>query len=492
MGTVWRAEDELLGRRVAVKEVVFPPGTSGLEAEALRERTRREARSAARLDHPSAVTVFDVVEEDGRPWLVMELVEARTLADVVRESGPLPPARVADIGLAVLGALEAAHKQGIVHRDVKPGNVLLGAPERTTGRVVLTDFGIAMSIGEAALTSTGLILGSPAYISPERARGHAPGPASDLWALGATLYAAAQGRPPYDGADPVETVTLVVRGAHDPYSGSTALAAALDGLLDKDPERRLTAPEARALLLRAAAEKGPAVVGSAAPPAPVPRTSDRTVDLPRVMPARKEAAPRVEPRVRGRVWAALLVAVLLVLGGVVGYLVTSDDGGGTSAGPRRTPTPSATADGRPAGVPGDWVRYADPAGWSVWTPPGYATGSYRDAAVQLRDDANRRSLRIWVVPGTSSPAALVTQREGGFKTLGTYVRLGLDTGSLGTDPTTTLEFSYVDGGVPLHVSDTVVVVDGVGYELYWQVNSRDWTAATSVRDQVLASFRPAP
>ncbi|MCW2620814.1 MAG: serine/threonine protein kinase, partial [Frankiales bacterium] len=239
MGTVWRAEDLTLGRHVAVKEVVFPPGIDAEEAENLRERTRREARSAARLDHPSAVTVYDVVEEDGRPWLVMELVEARTLAEVIRADGPLPPARTAQIGLAVLGALEAAHAQGIVHRDVKPGNVLLRRPERGAGRVILTDFGIATTVGDASLTSTGLLLGSPAYISPERARGHAPGPESDLWSLGATLFTAVEGRPPYDGQDAVETVTSVVHGRHAPYAAAGPLTTVLDGLLEKDPLRRL-------------------------------------------------------------------------------------------------------------------------------------------------------------------------------------------------------------------------------------------------------------
>ena len=210
MGTVWRADDVLLGRQVAVKEVVFPPGTREEEAEVLRERTRREARSAARLDHPSAVTVYDVVEEDGRPWLVLELVEARTLAQAVTADGPLPPDEVARVGLAVLGALEAAHAQGIVHRDVKPSNVLL----RADGRVVLTDFGIATATGDSSITHTGLLLGSPAYIAPERARGETPGPASDLWSLGATLCTAVEGKPPYDGGEPLITITKVVSGEH--------------------------------------------------------------------------------------------------------------------------------------------------------------------------------------------------------------------------------------------------------------------------------------
>ena len=253
MGTVWRADDIVLGRQVAVKEVSFPPGTRPEEAEVLRERTRREARSAARLDHPSAVTVYDVVEEDGRPWLVMELVEARTLAQAVTADGPLPPAEVARIGLAVLGALEAAHAQGIVHRDVKPSNVLL----RADGRVVLTDFGIATSTGDSSLTHSGLLLGSPAYIAPERARGQHPGPPSDLWSLGATLFTAVEGRPPFDSGDALLTVTAVVTGEHAPYVAAGPLVPVLDGLLEKDPELRLSADAARRRL-QDVADHGPA------------------------------------------------------------------------------------------------------------------------------------------------------------------------------------------------------------------------------------------
>ena len=194
MGTVWLAEDELLGRAVAVKEVHLPPGLPEREREELRHRLLREARVAARLDHPSAVTVYDVVEEDGWPYIVMEFVRASTLAEVIRDESPLPPARVAAIGLDVLGALEAAHAAGIVHRDVKPANIMI----RNDGRVTLTDFGIATSSGESSLTSTGLLLGSPSYIAPERARGQAPGPHSDLWSLGATLYTAVEGHAPFE------------------------------------------------------------------------------------------------------------------------------------------------------------------------------------------------------------------------------------------------------------------------------------------------------
>jgi eukaryotic-like serine/threonine-protein kinase len=282
MGTVWRAQDAVLGRPVAVKEIVFPHGLPDDEREVLRERTRREARAAARLDHPSAVTVYDVVEEDGAPFLVMELVEARTLADVVRSDGPLSPRHAAEVGLAVLGALEAAHRQGIVHRDVKPGNVLLtqdagGNP----GRVVLTDFGIATSSGDASITSTGLILGSPSYIAPERCRGQSPGPASDLWSLGASLFTAVEGRPPYDGGDPLSTVTAVVTGEHAPFRAAGPLQPVIEGLLERDPAARLDAAAAR-LLLQAVAGDGSAVATvPAAAPALLPgRGAERTSALP--------------------------------------------------------------------------------------------------------------------------------------------------------------------------------------------------------------------
>src|SRR5207248_4683065 len=166
MGRVWLARDEILHRDVAVKEVVPPPGLTPAEREEMGRRTLREARAAARLTHPNVVRVYDVVTSDRHPWIVMEYVPSRSLHQVIAEDGPLPPRRVAEIGLGVLGALRAAHAAGVTHRDVKPGNVLL----TDDGRVVLTDFGLAAMGGEANVTRPGLILGSPAYIAPERAR----------------------------------------------------------------------------------------------------------------------------------------------------------------------------------------------------------------------------------------------------------------------------------------------------------------------------------
>ncbi|MCW2666074.1 MAG: serine/threonine protein kinase, partial [Frankiales bacterium] len=297
MGTVWRAEDAVLGRQVAVKEVAFPHGLSDEDRENLRERTRREARAAARLDHPSAVTVYDVVEEDGQPWLVLELVEARTLAELVRSDGPLTVRETAHVGLALLGALEAAHAQGIVHRDVKPSNVLISRTGSTgLGRVVLTDFGIATSAGDASITSTGLLLGSPSYISPERARGLPPGPAADLWSLGATLFTAVEGRPPYDKGEPLPTLTAVVTGDQEPYVAAGPLVPVLDGLLAPDPDRRLSSSQARALLQEVLST---ADLGALPVPQPEPQAevrSERTTALPvgpgAGLPAPEPVAPR--------------------------------------------------------------------------------------------------------------------------------------------------------------------------------------------------------
>jgi serine/threonine protein kinase len=251
MGVVWAARDELLARPVAVKEVRLPAAVDADERNLLRERTLREARTAARLDHPCAVRMFDVCEEDEQAYLVMELIEGRTLSDVIRSDGPIAPGRAAEIGVCLLDALVAAHGAGIVHRDVKPGNVIV----RPDGRVTLTDFGIASTAGDPSITSTGLLLGSPAYIAPERARGGPPEPPSDLWSLGATLFTAVEGRPPFDHPDPMATLTAVVTEDHGPYQlAGPGLGPVLEQLLDKDPEQRPDPTELRRMLQSVAAD----------------------------------------------------------------------------------------------------------------------------------------------------------------------------------------------------------------------------------------------
>ncbi|MFG3346784.1 protein kinase [Streptomyces sp. NPDC048018] len=269
MGTVWRAVDETLGRTVAVKELRFPSSIDEDEKRRLITRTLREAKAIARIRNNGAVTVYDVVDEDDRPWIVMELIEGKSLAEAVREDGTLTPRRAAEVGLAILDVLRSAHREGILHRDVKPSNVLIGED----GRAVLTDFGIAQVEGDPSITSTGMLVGAPSYISPERARGHKPGPAADLWSLGGLLYAAVEGSPPYDKGSAIATLTAVMTEPVDPpKNAGPELEKVIYGLLAKDPEQRLDDAGAR-VLLRAVLD------APEAPPKPSPEAT-RVVPLP--------------------------------------------------------------------------------------------------------------------------------------------------------------------------------------------------------------------
>ncbi|MFJ2565397.1 MULTISPECIES: serine/threonine-protein kinase [unclassified Streptomyces] len=255
MGTVWRAKDETVDREVAVKEPRVPDHLPERERINAFERMRREARAAARLDHPAVVDVHDVAVVDGQPWIVMELVRGRSLGDALQE-GTLDAREAARIGLEVLGALEAAHAAGVLHRDVKPDNILLGRYDR----IVLTDFGIAQIEGETNLTDTGGFVGSPEYIAPERVLGQRPGPASDLWSLGVVLYAATEGVSPFRRSNTPATLQSVLNATPAPPAAARGpLAEAVTGLLHKDPAHRPPAARVRALLEAAAA-----------PPAPTP------------------------------------------------------------------------------------------------------------------------------------------------------------------------------------------------------------------------------
>ncbi|WP_439386465.1 serine/threonine-protein kinase [Amycolatopsis lexingtonensis] len=241
MGTVWSAYDEFLHRQVAVKEMKVPPGIPASQADELRERTLREARAIAVLSHPNVIILHDVAREDDQPFVVMELLPSRSLAHILRDHGPLTVGQAAAVGIAVASALEAAHAAGITHRDVKPGNVLVASD----GRIKLTDFGIARNVSEATMTRTGIMLGSPAYIAPEVASGGAVVPAADLWGLGATLFAAVEGAPPYDAdGDPLETVGKVVNGKV-PKPKAGPLAEVISALMKKEPGDRITLREVR-------------------------------------------------------------------------------------------------------------------------------------------------------------------------------------------------------------------------------------------------------
>ena len=265
MGVVWQARDELLSRDVAVKEMIWPPSLTDPEQRAACRRATREAQVAARLNHRNVVRIFDIVEEDGCPWIVMELLPYRSLLDVIQDEGPLAPAEAAKVGLQVLAALRAAHSEGIVHRDVKPANILIGPGNR----VVLTDFGIAWAADSPAVTTTGVLLGSPSYIAPERARGGQSGAPGDLWGLGASLYTAVEGHPPFERANVLASITAVVTDELAPATHAGPLWPVLSGLLRKDPDQRLDAAETERLLRDVSAAPAYAV----GPAAPSPRRS---------------------------------------------------------------------------------------------------------------------------------------------------------------------------------------------------------------------------
>ncbi|WP_436493263.1 protein kinase domain-containing protein [Actinokineospora sp. HUAS TT18] len=240
MGVVWRAEDRVIGRQVALKELPFPPGQ---DPAVFQERVLREARTAGQLNDPAVVTVFDVSFDRGVAYLVMELVQAPTLSDLIA-TGPLPESRVLAIARQVLGALQSAHAAGIVHRDVKPSNIMVLPGDR----VKLADFGIARAVDDPSLTATGGIMGSPGYMAPELFTGSQPLPAADLWALGATLFHAVEGRAPFTRTTTAATMHAILTERPTPSRCGEPLLSLLEGLLNQDPAARLTGPQAATLL----------------------------------------------------------------------------------------------------------------------------------------------------------------------------------------------------------------------------------------------------
>ncbi|WP_169948679.1 serine/threonine-protein kinase [Microbispora sp. H11081] len=388
MGVVWRAYDRSLGREIAVKEIRQDPSLNPRQRQELRERMMREGRMAARVSHPSVATIHDVIVSDGIPWIIMELVEGRSLEQVVDEEGPLPPRLVAEIGYDLLGALRAAHAQNILHRDVKPANVLL----TETGRVVLTDFGIAKAMGDNALTQTGMVIGSPGYTAPERARGEYTGVESDLWSLGATLYFAVEGRPAYERATVRETLAALMTESADPPTQAGPLRQVLEGLLEKDHTARLT-PERAAAMLRVIADTPTGTV-PVMPPAPAAPVSPVSPVVP-VSPVSAQhgtadageddanrtmvvARPKAEPRVPPPVAA-----------------VRDDSGNGVEAADRSSTT-----------VPGRLPRPPVPPGEGVpGPPPSLGTDLFTMRGPEGPD--SRTQVRVLVTMGVVLVAVLV-------------------------------------------------------------------------------------
>ncbi|MFI1097370.1 serine/threonine-protein kinase [Streptomyces sp. NPDC020917] len=346
MGTVWRAHDETVDRDVAVKEPRVPEHMTGAQRQTAYLRMQREARAAARIDHPSVVTVHDVVIEDERPWIVMELVRGRSLAEMLAE-GTLPPREAARIGLAVLGALSAAHEAGVLHRDVKPANILLGRHDR----VVLTDFGIAQVEGEEPLTETGAFIGSPEYIAPERVLGHRPGPESDLWSLGVVLYQAVEGVSPFRRQATPSTFQAVLLADLPAPRQAGPLAGPILGVLRKEPAARTTAARL-ADELRAVLD----------PPRAAPKVDAAAATLlagagagPHDAPGADSAAGRAVRALRGSRRAKVLTGVVAVaaVAAVVLAIVNPFAGDGL---PKGWKTYQERGVDATVSVPGDYVR----------------------------------------------------------------------------------------------------------------------------------------
>ncbi len=343
MGSVWRCEDERLGREVALKQVGVQPGESGPD----RARALREARSLAALNHPNVVAVYDAFAVDDTLWLVMELVPGRSLAQVLREDGRLAPARAARIGAQVAEGLAAAHARGTVHRDVKPGNILVAADDRAK----ISDFGIARTAGGATLTGSGVLSGTPAYIAPEVAQGGEPLPAADVWALGATLFEAVEGRPPFDGdAHPMAVLTAIARQEPPTPQQAGELTEPIRRMLDRDPATRWSMTDAAHALRRVHDRLEPphhtreqTSVGAAPSPQSPPTTPQPL--KPRSPSAAATATPR--RRRRGLLLAAGLVVLLVAAVAVLALFREQPDGTPTSDEP--TGGSSSASDGAAGG-----------------------------------------------------------------------------------------------------------------------------------------------
>jgi hypothetical protein len=344
MGAVWRATDELLNRTVAVKELLaVTPGTSAEAIEESRQRILREGRIGARLQHAHVISMFDVVIHEDRPWLVMEYLPSDSLATVLKLKGPLAPLEVADIGRQVADGLAAAHLAGVVHRDVKPGNVLIAED----GRVKLTDFGVSRAVDDVQLTRTGLIAGTPAFLSPEVAQGREPLAASDVFALGATLYAAVEGVPPFGLDDNAYALLHKVATADpEPPQQAGPLTGVIMRLLATDPDVRPSASEARDLLASVAAGRvvaGPVPTLAAMPTvAKAPATDPGPVTVTDARPPEARPARRRIPILIGAV-----VALLVVGGGIVAAMLMSGRGSG-AAGTPLVAAPVTTSQAAPA------------------------------------------------------------------------------------------------------------------------------------------------
>ncbi|MFD7969212.1 protein kinase domain-containing protein [Streptomyces clavifer] len=466
MGKVWRAHDEVLHRTVAVKELTAGLYAAEADRVVLHARTQKEARAAARITHPGVVTVHDVIEYDQRPWIVMQYVDGPSLADAAKETGEFEPREAARIGLHVLSALRAAHGAGVLHRDVKPGNVLLARD----GQVLLTDFGIAAIEGDSTITRTGELVGSIDYLAPERVRGGDPGPASDLWSLGATLYTAVEGRSPFRRTSPISTMQAVVAEEPPPPLRGGALAPVITALLRKDPADRPTAEETERMLLDAMEGRKPRAAQAHVPTqriseedllaSSVPDGSTAHLAQPVAEPAAPPYTPASAVRRGGGRWRTVLlvVAVAALLGGAAGLAAMkfAGDGGSGGTGERSTAGPSATAGGggegdadpKPAAkeIPDGWQRVVDPEGFSLAVPEGW-TRQTDGGQIDYTPDGGAHRIRISLDPEPdfdNSYTHMLSIEKDLAERLPGYERLTLRSNTFRDRPGSLWEFTWVE------------------------------------------------
>ncbi|WP_406272232.1 serine/threonine protein kinase [Streptomyces sp. NBC_00191] len=520
MGKVWRAHDEVLHRVVAVKELTAGRYVSEADRIVLHARTQKEARAAARISHPGVVTVHDVLEHDARPWIVMQYVDGPSLADAAKESGRIPAAEAARIGLHVLRALGAAHAAGVLHRDVKPANVLLNRD----GRVLITDFGIAAIEGDSTITRTGEIVGSIDYLAPERVRGADPGPASDLWSLGATLYTAVEGESPFRRSSPLASMQAVVgeEPRHPEWAGP--LGPVIMALLRKDPAERPSAAEAEQMLAEAmgerrAAPRTPQVPAQRAterhtrpvtthlptptPPAPVPVPGPDTDS--RSGSGAGTTAQAAPPRRRGgRLRRAAIVVVLAAVVGVGAGLAAMEYAGGDNDGRQRAgdqtttkPGPSSTKPGPSSAEPAGWHRVNDPEGFSLLVPKGWTRQTDGDQ-VDYTPDNGKHRIRISSndSPEFENPYTHMLDMERGLaKRLPQYKRLKLGQNTYRDQVNSACwEFTWHEKTTfpgPRRAIDQIYIEeDGTEYALYMSGPADDWATTRQQFDIMLRGWRP--
>ncbi|MFV5998187.1 protein kinase domain-containing protein [Streptomyces sp. NPDC056231] len=511
MGKVWRAHDEVLHRTVAVKELTAGLYVAEADRVVLHARTQKEARAAARITHPGVVTVHDVIEYDNRPWLVMQYVDGPSLADAAKESGEIAPREAARIGLHVLSALRAAHSAGVLHRDVKPGNVLLARD----GQVLLTDFGIAAIEGDSTITRTGELVGSIDYLAPERVRGGDPGPASDLWSLGATLYSAVEGRSPFRRTSPISTMQAVVAEEPTPPARAGALGPVITALLRKDPADRPSAAETERMLLDAMEGREPRAAQAYVPTQRVPEEALRATDLgatagtgPAALDPEPFTAGPVTRRSRGR-WrtTVLVIALAALVGGGAGLAAmkfgeSSGTGDAESGTVRAADTPPHTPSQSPGpvpsakAVPDGWHPVTDPEGFGLVVPDGWKR-RVKGQSVDYTPDNGEHYIRISVdpEPDFDNPYMHMVDLEKTLtERLPGYERTTLHSNLYRDRPGSLWEFTWTeskDHPGPRHAIDQMYFGEDGGpeYALYMSGPAEDWDTTRDQFDTMLRGWR---